>query len=133
VDNASGSVYVTGYARDASNMPHAILRKGSTATAGGGFATISDYQHEPGKYTSANAVVIGPSGELVQALQASLSTGGDLWLIRASYDGGATFSVLDEFQYVPGTGGIPNGLVTAGASLFAIGRTETSHWITRKY
>jgi hypothetical protein len=117
-------------------MPHAILRKGSTAAAGGGFATISDYQHEPGKYTSANAVVIGPSGELVQALYAGRSTGGWLWLIRASYDGGATFSVLDEFQYVPGTGGIPNGLVTAGASLFAIGKADdgvTNHWITRKY
>ena len=81
--------------------------------------------------------MIGPSGELVQALQTNRSTGGGFWMVRASYDGGATFSVLDDFQLTPGKGATPYGLVTAGTSLLAIGRSTDAagiyHWITRKY
>jgi hypothetical protein len=131
VDDASGSVYVTGYANETSTLGHALLRKASTS--GGGFVTISDYQHEPGRTTTGWCLAIGPSGELVQGVKAAVSTGGGAWVIRSSYDGGATF----QYQTSPGNGGVPRGLAKSGTSIFAIGSLSDAagveHWITRAF
>ena len=142
VDNASGSIYVTGAGNDSGARSHAILRKASTtAGAGNGFVIVNDFQRDAGRSTSSSSLLLGPSGELIQAVNASVLTG-DGWIIRTSFDGGATFSILDQYQSPAGTTKIPSGLAKFGAFVFAVGTvndaltatpTTGQYLITRKY
>jgi hypothetical protein len=109
--NAAAGVYVVGTAPATSSIPaHWTVLK-STMGASGTWSQVDSYQAEPSRQSGAKGIAADSQGNLYVVGEAAVTTStgaaSDHWITRESSDGGATWSVVDNYQLSTATlGGV---------------------------
>jgi hypothetical protein len=129
-----GTIFVLGSATDGAGDAHRIVRR--SADAGASWETVDDFLYAAGFSTYAGGIGVAPDGTLYAAGQAG-SVDGPRWTVRASEDGGDTWTTVSDFQYAAGQVCVPVGLaVDAAGDAYASGNCNdaamTSHWIVQR-
>jgi hypothetical protein len=133
--DSSGNVYATGYAYDASNVAHWIVRK--STDSGATWTTVSDYNLAAGKTSSAVALSVDSSGNIYAAGFPSDASNVGHWIVRKSTDSGATWTTVSDYNLAAGKTSSAAALsVDSSGNTYAAGSAnDTSnviHWIVRK-
>jgi hypothetical protein len=130
-----GTVYAAGYAGDPNGNQGSswIVRKSSTGLAGS-WTTVDAIRFYPGHTSIARSLTIDAQGAIYVAGWA-WDGANNHWLVRKSLNGGATWSLSDQFPTVPGGNSVAYGIGWTASGLFATGQywdTVTGYWVARK-
>jgi hypothetical protein len=131
----NGILFAAGWANDndADYTEHALVM----ASADGGntwTAPLDDFTGGPGNSAAYYAVASDPVGNLYAAgtYFDDLAVGSDHWFVRCSTDGGATWSLVDDYV----TGGFEtqgNGVAADSAgNVYVAGCADGDLWVVRK-
>lgn len=97
VISASGTLYTSGSATDASDLRHWIVRR--STDGGTSWSTLDDYQLSSSHNALGGAVYLAPlSGHLFVVGNANDASDLTHWIVRRSTDGGTSWSTVDDFQ-----------------------------------
>jgi hypothetical protein len=117
---------------------HWLVRK--SADGGATWTTADDYQLTSGLQAGANGCaadaagnvyVIGSGEKTVTSRNGSTSQIWD-WLVRKSSDAGATWTIVDQYEYPKTDASLPTDIIVTPAGLFVAGWIDGFHWIIRK-
>jgi hypothetical protein len=133
--DSSGNIYAAGYASDASNVDHWIVRK--STDGGATWTTVSDYNLVAGRSAYADALSVDSLGNIYAAGYASEASFAYHWIVRKSTDSGATWTTVSDYNLVAGKNAVATALTVDGSgNIYAAGYASDAffacHWIMRK-
>jgi hypothetical protein len=137
IGDSLGNVFEAGNATDASGYRHWMTRK-VTPRSGVGL-TIDDFEYVPPvqNYTGDQSIAMDLSGNLYTTGNSLDGSAVSHWFTRMSTNGGASWSILDNYQYVSGQFSTGDGVfVDAGGNLYTMGTGNDAggvgHWLVKK-
>jgi len=95
--NSYGQLFVAGQGTDEKDKYHWIVRK--SEDFGVTWQTVDDYQYRKGHFSYANGIIIDGQGRIYVGGSGRTANYQNPWIVRASYDGGKSWNVFDEFKY----------------------------------
>src|SRR5262249_55529533 len=133
IDPGTRSIFAAGMASDATGA-HWLVR---TSVDGVTWFTIDDFMY-PGAGADAAFVGADANGNLIVGGNAETSTS-SRWLVRRSTDGGATWTLVDDYQHPTGSTGLARAMASTGGAIYVAGHSDNLdatvdqyHWIVRK-
>jgi hypothetical protein len=110
---------------------HWLARR--STNAGTNWTTVDDYQYlgNPTNGVAAKGGIAADAAGNLYVLGTGVASGGPVhWLARKSVDGGATWSVVDDYLY-QGNNASPNAVgLDAYGNVYGVG-TGANHWLVR--
>lgn len=134
-----GIIYAVGGAVDENKIPTWIVRKSSDE--GASWKTVHTYQYAPGKDAQAWAISIDKKGNIYVAGRGQDDSGWlTHWLVQKSTDGGQTWELISDFNFVKGKyAGAQAIHIDQGGTIYVGGYGwegftdfDDVHWIVRK-
>lgn len=112
------------------------VRRSTTGNAGS-WATVDTFKTTEWTQTTGRSVVATPSGAIhVAGWGYSAKTWKNHWLVRSSYDGGATWGISDTYSYGGSSVYVAGTAVDAAGNLYVCGQVADSAgklwWLVRK-
>jgi hypothetical protein len=118
--DAAGSLYVTGYGTDASDLLHLVTRR--STNMGADWSTVDDFQVNAAASSVSLAFGTDGSGAVYTCGYGTDSNGIRHWIVRSSTDGGAVWGTSDDYQLEAGEHAACVGLGTdASGNIIALG------------
>lgn len=109
-----------------------------STNGGATWTTVDEYSYLQNQTCStfSRAITADPAGNIYVfgngAIINSQGVSSPLhWLVRKSADNGATWSLVDDFQYQNGTSAPNAGGVDAFGNIYAVGAGAVTHWLVR--
>ncbi len=129
-----GNVFVVGYALDAADQEHWIVRK--SADRGQSWSTVEDFQLASGNSSLGLGIVAQTSGKLIAVGYAMGATALE-WLVRVSSDAGTTWTTTEDFQLAANKTATADSVTQdSSGALYVTGTAADSndvyHWLVRK-
>ncbi len=136
----NGDLFNVGYANKPDGTTPAVIRAQTVASGTVQNLAIGEFLLPGGANAAWNVFASGPVSATQNLFVGGYAsdTKGSHWMINASSDGGATWSILNEYQYAAGLNAHCFGLATDGAAtLYAAGSAVTKKggsavWLVRK-
>ncbi len=130
-----GNLYACGYALGTPAGAHWIVRK--STDAGLSWNTVDDFQYLSPNDSVPTTLTGDSLGNMFVSGSGRVTDQTFHWLTRKSTDQGATWSTVDDFNYVAGKGSVSQGIIIDSLNnLYATGfgadSTNINHWLTRK-
>lgn len=135
---SAGAIYVAGSALDSSNYTHWIVRK--STDGGSTWSTVDNYNLVTAKISIAYGIGVVGSGSAagVYVVGAAVdSSNVNRWIVRKSTDGGATWSTVDNYNFVSGKDSYARTIaVDSNANIYVSGYASdasfNTKWIVKK-
>jgi hypothetical protein len=138
VEAEDGTLYVVGIGLDADDHYRWVVRKSSND--GASWTTVDDYEYGPVHgYTFPHDIMVDRDGTVWTVGEATDDLNYKHWIVRKSSDGGATWSVMDDWRYHAATSSLAHGVARdADGVLYVTGNAKdyyfgTNHLIVRRY
>ena len=135
IAGTGGAVFASGYAKDVNGKNHGIIRR--SLDGGNNWSTVDDYVKQADKDTLFQSIAAAGSA-LYVAGKGGTSSGGSVWLVRRSVDGGQSWANVDEYAYSSDQkNNMAYTILVDGSDLYVGGygvdttATGRYHWIIR--